>query len=486
MKDVSDTPRPVPHNVELEQGLLGALLINNDVLSLFRDLEPHHFYDPVHARIFDLARKRIDLGLLASPVTMRDMLAADAGLADLGGPEYLARMAGTAIGVAAAKDYAKAIVDLYSRRVLISTVDEMVEAAAFGPGAEMMDVAGILDIAESTFMRLRSEVSTVPLIGTFGAALDRATDRVNAAYQRTGDVEVSTGLPKVDKLTGGLLRGCMTILGARTSMGKTALSLELIASVLAQGKAAHMVSLEMTPEQLAVRMVSRALAVTGKRIEYARIQQGRLSEDEFRAVLETGRDNERLPLTIADSTCSDIGRIRASIVAAMKRAKADGFELGLAIVDYLQMVRVAGAKSKTEEVTEAARALQRLAKELDLPIVVVAQVSRAVEDRKNKRPQLNDIKWAGEAEEAADQVLFLYRHAYYLDQDIKGLDDGAEKSRLIAERDAIRNAAEVIVAKNRHGITGTASVFCDLAVNRFMAAPPMTADAPQRQLDEFA
>lgn len=477
--------RTQPHNIEAEQALLGALLLVNEVADGLTMLEPHHFYDPVHARIYEVATGMIAKGRLASPVTLKPYFADDEGLARLGGLEYLARLAGAAISIVATPDYARSLRDLSARRDVIRIADEMQARATDWFGGSVDD---LLDATDRGITELRVAVGEADLVLPFQAVLKSAALWANAAYIREGVPEISTGLKALDEIIGGFQRGRLYLLIGTSSMGKSALGIDMAAALLRQKLGVLFASFEMPAEEVGHRLVSAHMARQGTILSHFDISRGKMSEDEFRLYLEASKDLERQPFLLAEDAALSIGRLRAAIVRARKRLATTETPLGAVFVDYLQLIRVAGAKDRVAEVGHAVRELKQWAKEFDLPIVALAQAKPDVEDRKDKRPGKRDVQWASEAHQAADAVIAIYRHAYYLAQQIAEAEDSAEINRLSALQDALAGEVELIVSKQRGGPLGTAVVHVDLATNRFSdgkipLAPRPRAEQHQQQIE---
>lgn len=470
-------PLNLPFNIEAEQGLLGALLLNNQIADQLLELEPEHFYDPVHARIYALAMGLITQGRYVSPVTLKPMVGNDDGLAELGGIDYLARLAGAAISIVAAPDFARSIRDLATRRDVQRIAEEMSARAAESFDASVDD---ILDGAERAITELRVREGDTQLVIPFQQALVSASNWANDAYQREGRPHISTGLGRLDELIGGLQRGRLYLLIGTSSMGKSALGIEMAGALMAQGHGALFASFEMPAAEIALRRVSAHLARKGIILPHFDIARGHMSEDQFRAYLEASRDMERQPFLTAEDGALEIGRLHAAMVRASKQLLGTASPLGAVFVDYLQLIKVPGVKERVTEVGHAVRELKHRAKEFNLPIVVLAQAKPEVEDRMNKRPGKRDIQWASEAHQAADAVIAVYRHEYYLAQAIAEAE-GREKSELIADMHDCAGAVELIVSKQRGGPTGTALAYADLATNRFsdsrFVTGPAAADA---------
>lgn len=467
MADGSNAPeiQAAPHNIEAEQALLGALLVNNDVFDRVASIiEAHHFYDPLHGRIFETAARRIQKNALATPVTLKPFFEGDPGMAEIGGPAYLARLAGAAVSIFNARDYAQTIYDLALRRDLIRIGEEISgKAAAIDVESEPAD-----QIVEAE-QQLYTLAEKGKYEGGFQSFLKAATEAVevaNAAYQRDGGLAgLSTGLIDMDRKLGGLHPSDLIILAGRPSMGKTSLATNIafnIAKAYRKGELADgsegavdggcvgFFSLEMSAEQLATRVLSEQSEVPSEKI-----RRGEMDEDEFRRFVEAARDLERIPLYIDDTPALPI-----STLAARARRLKRTHGLDALFVDYLQLVRPASAKdSRVNEVSEITQGLKAIAKELNIPVIALSQLSRQVESRDDKRPQLADLRESGSIEQDADVVMFVYREAYYAQKDKPDEENFAEIEQWQEKMAAIYNRAEIIIGKQRHGPTGTVDVF---------------------------
>ena len=462
-----------PHNIEAEQQLLGAILTNNDVYDRIASvLKPKHFYDPVHRRIYEVAETRIQRNALASPVTLKPLLEDDEGLNELGGPAYLVRLAANAISTYAARDFAQMIHDLAVRRDLIDLGGELSSRAAAAEEADTPD-----DLIVSTEQKLYQIAETGQSEQGFQSFLTAVTDAVqiaNAAYQRDGGLAgISTGLIDMDRKLGGLHKSDLLILAGRPSMGKTSLATNIafnIAKAFRKGKlpdgsagaveggVVGFYSLEMSAEQLAARVLSEAAEVPSEQI-----RKGDMTETEFRRFVEAAKDLEACPLFIDDTPALPISQLAAR-ARRLKREKG----LDVLIVDYLQLVRPASAKDgRVNEVSEITQGLKAIAKELDIPVIALSQLSRQVENRDDKRPQLSDLRESGSIEQDADVVMFVYREEYYVEREKPG-EDQLDKMAEWQERMArLHGKAEVVIGKQRHGPIGTVELSFEGQFTRF-------------------
>ncbi len=468
--DVADV---MPHNIEAEQQLLGAVLTNNEVYDrIAQIIKPEHFYEPVHERIYRIAEERIAANMLASPVTLKPFLADDEGLKELGGPAYLARLAGAAISSFAARDYAQMIYEMHQRRELMKL------------GAEISDRASRMETdnqpseqivtAEQALYRLAETGQSSSGFQSFLTAVTDAVRVANAAYQRDGGLAgVSTGLIDLDKKLGGLHRSDLLILAGRPSMGKTSLATNIafnIAKAYKKGKTPDgsegavnggvvgFFSLEMSAEQLAARILSEASEVPSEQI-----RRGDMTEAEFRRFVEAAKALESCPLYIDDTPSLPI----AQMAARARRLKRE-HGLDVIIVDYLQLMRGTGkGDNRVQEIGEISMGLKAIAKELDIPVVALSQLSRQVESRDDKRPQLSDLRESGSIEQDADVVMFVFREEYYAERE-KPSDDRLEEMAAWQERmERLHQKAEVIIGKQRHGPIGNVELSFEGRFTRF-------------------
>ena len=465
------SPESVPHSIEAEQQLLGALLTNNDVYDKIASIiTPKHFYDPVHARIFETAAARIAKNNLASPVTLKAFFEDDDGLKELGGPAYLARLAGAAISAFAVRDYAQLIYDLAIRRDLIALGQEISAKAA------RVDVASepkeqIVE-AEQQLYKLAEQGQTESGFQSFLKAVTDAVNVANAAYQREGGLAgIATDLMDMDKMLGGLHKSDLLILAGRPSMGKTSLATNIaynVAKAYKRGKlqdgsegavdggVVGFFSLEMSAEQLAGRILAEASEISSHKI-----RQGDMDETEFRRFVDAAKELEACPLFIDDTAAIPIAQLAAR---ARRLKRTHG--LDLLIIDYLQLVR-GTSENRVQEIGEISMGLKAIAKELQIPVIALSQLSRQVENREDKRPQLSDLRESGSIEQDADVVMFVFREEYYAERE-KPSDHELDKMAEWQERmSRLHGKAEVIIGKQRHGPIGTVELSFEAQFTRF-------------------
>ncbi|MEM8980333.1 MAG: replicative DNA helicase [Pseudomonadota bacterium] len=463
----------LPHSIEAEQQLLGAILTNNDIFDRVSSIiSADHFYDPVHARIFETAQARISKNTLASPVTLKAFLEQDAGLQELGGATYLVKLAGTAAASFAARDYAQMIYDMAVRRELI-TLGQDISARAAQVDMDSEPKEQIVE-AEQRLYKMAEVGQADTGFQSFLKAVTDAVNVANAAYQREGGMAgVSTGLVDLDKKLGGLHRSDLLILAGRPSMGKTSLATNVafnIAKAYKKGKTdtgedgaidggvVGFFSLEMSAEQLAARILSEASEVPSEQI-----RRGDMTEGEFRRFVEAAKTLEACPLYIDDTPALPISQ-----VAARARRLKRTHGLDALFVDYLQLLRPATAKdSRVNEVSEITQGLKAIAKELDIPVVALSQLSRQVENRDDKRPQLSDLRESGSIEQDADVVMFVFREEYYKEREKPGDHDLENMARWKEEMERLHGKAEVIIGKQRHGPIGTVDLSFEGRFTRF-------------------
>ncbi len=463
-----DASDPMPHSIEAEQQLLGAILTNNDIFDRIADLVgPQHFFDPVHARIFEVASARIAKNALATPITLKAFMEEDAGLKELGGAEYLKRLAAAAISSFAARDYAQMIYDLSVRRDLIRLGQEIAGKAA------RVEVASepreqIVE-AEQALYKLGEQGKSESGFQSFLKAVTDAVNVANAAYMRDGGLAgISTGLTDLDQKLGGLHKSDLLILAGRPSMGKTSLATNIAYNIAKSyrkgengaenGGVVGFFSLEMSAEQLAARILSEAAEVPSEQI-----RRGDMTETEFRRFVEAAKDLEACPLFIDDTAALPISQLAAR---ARRLKRTHG--LDALIIDYLQLVRPASAKdSRVNEVSEITQGLKAIAKELDIPVIALSQLSRAVESREDKRPQLSDLRESGSIEQDADVVMFVFREEYYKSREKPSEHDLDKMAVWQDEMERVSGKAEVIIGKQRHGPIGTVELSFEGRFTRF-------------------
>jgi replicative DNA helicase len=466
--------RQAPHNIEAEQALLGAILVNNEAFYRVSDfLEPKHFFEPIHQKIYEVAASIIRAGKVATPVTLKTFLPPDTDVAGMPAPVYLARLAAEATTVINAADYGRTIYDLSTRRDLIRIGEDMVNLAYEAPVDFSPQVQ--IDDAERRLYELAETGRYDGGFLKFSDALKDAVDLASKAYQRDGHLSgLATGLTDLDLLMGGLQKSDLVIIAGRPAMGKTALATNIAYNIAVDyrgqprpdgsietvsGGIVGFFSLEMSAEQLATRILSEQTEIPS-----SKIRRGDISEEDFSKLAAAAQTMQSIPLFIDDTGGISIAQLTAR-ARRLKRQRG----LDLMVVDYLQLLTGSSRRAqegRVQEVTEITTGLKALAKELDVPILALSQLSRQVESRDDKRPQLADLRESGSIEQDADVVLFVFREEYYL-KNREPREGSEEWFKWETEMKAAENRAELIIGKQRHGPTGTVKVVFEPQVTRF-------------------
>ena len=466
--------REAPSNIEAEQALLGAILVNNDAFYRVSDfLKPVHFHEALHRRIFEVAGDIIRMGKTANPVTIKTFLPADDKVGELTVAQYLARLAADAVSIINAEDYGRAIYDLALRRSLITIGEDMVNIAYDAP----LDMPPQTQI-EDTERRLFELAETGRYDGGFQAfsdAVAAAIDMAGAAFERDGNLSgISTGIHALDVKMGGLQKSDLIILAGRPGMGKTSLATNIAYNIAAayeqevmpdgsfrarNGGVVGFYSLEMSAEQLATRIISEQTEVSS-----SKIRRGDITEADFEKLVLCSQTMQKIPLYI-DQT----GGISIAQLAARARRLKRQRGLDVLVIDYVQLMT--GSKkagdNRVQEITEITTGLKALAKELGVPIIALSQLSRQVESRDDKRPQLSDLRESGSIEQDADVVLFVFREEYYVKNMEPRDPDDPKYAEWEAQMEKVKGTADVIIAKQRHGPTGTVKLAFQSEFTRF-------------------
>ncbi len=466
--------RSAPQNIELEQAVLGAILVNNEAFYRVSDfLEPHHFFEPLHQEIFDLSSKLIRAGKVASPGTLKTFLSSDVEIGSLNVAQYLARLAAEATSVINAADYGRTISDLAVRRNLIRIGEDMVNVAFDAP----VDFAPREQIEDAE--RKLYEIAETSRFGSgfqrFAQALTTAVDMAARAYQRDGKLSgLATGLKDLDSKMGGLQSSDLIIVAGRPGMGKTALATNIAYNIArahrgetrpdghiatVDGGIVGFFSLEMSAEQLATRIIAERTGIPS-----SHIRRGGITEADFETIKDVSIELQGLPFYVDETGGLSIAQLAAR-ARRLKRQKG----LDVLVIDYIQLLQGSKSKaneSRVQEVTEITTNLKALAKELNVPIVALSQLSRQVENRDDKRPQLSDLRESGSIEQDADVVLFVFREEYYLSN--KEPRPGSEEHlKWQTDMAMVHGKAEVIIGKQRHGPTGTVQLQFEASITRF-------------------
>src|SRR6201997_3073275 len=477
LKLASDTAtaafRSAPHNIEAEQGLLGAILVNNDAFYRVSDfLEPKHFFEPLHQTIYETAGSLIRMGKVATPVTLKTFLPAETDIGGMTVGQYLARLAAEATTIINAQDYGRTIYDLSLRRDLIQIGEDMVNVAYEAP----VDFATKVQI-EAAERKLYELAETGRYDGgfqKFSQALTTAIDMAANAYKRDGKLSgISTGLRDLDAKMGGLQHSDLIIVAGRPGMGKTSLAPNIAYNVAkayqgevqadgttkaVNGGIIGFFSCEMSGEQLATRIIAERTGIPS-----SHIRRGGITESDFEKIRDYSIELQSLPFYIDETGGLSIAQLMAR-ARRLKRQKG----LDLIVIDYIQLLQGSSKKSdnRVQEITEITTSLKALAKELNVPVIALSQLSRQVESRDDKRPQLSDLRESGSIEQDADVVIFVYREEYYLQsKEPKAGTPEYEKWQL--DMSLVHGKAEVIIGKQRHGPAGHVALQFDASVTRF-------------------
>ena len=466
----ADGIRALPHNHEAEQALLGILLYDNGAYEFLPDsLQARHFFEPFHQKLYALIEDKVRLGHLAEPIVLLNHFKNDLAFETLGGIRYLAGLVDHAPPAANAADYARLVYDLALRRELIRLGGEITSRAA--TEAEARDQ---IENAEAQLYGLAESGTAATGFKTFSSAVDGALNIAAEAYHRDGGLSgVSTGLADLDRQIGGLHKSDLIILAGRPSMGKTALATNIAMNIARKyrfqsevdgsrktvdGGVVAFYSLEMSAEQLATRLLADASGVSSDRL-----RKGDIDGGEFGRLKDASIEISTAPLFIDDTG----GLSLAKLTARARRLKRTS-GLDCIIVDYLQLVTTGetNLSNRVQEVSQITMGLKALAKELNVPVIALSQLSRQVESRDDKRPQLSDLRESGSIEQDADIVMFVYRESYYLGraEPKEGTEDHLKWQE---DMDRCRGMAEVIIGKQRHGPIGTVKLSFDENVTRF-------------------
>lgn len=471
-EELSPSPadkRYPPHNYEAEQALLGALLHNNSAFERVSDiLYAACFADATHGRIYEAISRLIERGQVADPITLRDYFSKDESLEHVGGAGYLVNLAASVVSIVNVRDYAKTIHDMYLRRQLITIGEEVVIDAYDFKLDET--ASNQIEAAEQKLFDLATHGEIGRGFIPFGSALSEAIETARLAHKRDSHVVgITTGLKDMDQWLGGLHPSDLVILAGRPSMGKTALAtnigfnaaLAYIEKNKDEGGPVAFFSLEMSAEQLATRLLAQESGISSDRI-----RRGAVKEDDFPTFINVSRKIGSIPLFIDDTPALSVTSIR-SRARRLKRQHG----LGLIVVDYLQLLqpplgRSRSSDGRVQEISEISRSLKAIAKELEVPVLALSQLSRAVEQREDKRPQLADLRESGSIEQDADVVMFVYREEYYESRRMPP-EDSEKYPAWLEKMNKIHNIAEIIIAKQRHGPIGKVKLFYDGPLVKF-------------------
>ena len=476
--------RRPPHNLEAEQALLGAILVNNEAAQKVQSfLLAEHFFESVHGRIYESILRLMDKNQLADPVKLKPYFEEDESLHDVGGAQYLVRLAASAATIINAEDYGRAIYDLALRRSLIQIGEDMVNDAYDAPVDT--EASEQISEAEKQLFDLAELGQVDGGAQPFSRALRVAVEHIENAYKDPDSLSgITTGLSSVNAMMGGLHNSDLVILAGRPAMGKTALATNIAFNAAkrwaedleaghdmdrSKGAVVAFFSLEMSADQLAARILSDRsnLFYEGhKPIQSHDMRQGKLDEAQFEAIARAAMELEDTPLFIDDTPALSISALRTRARRLKRQHK-----MGLVVVDYLQLLRGSGtggaSESRVQEISEITRGLKSLAKELHVPVIALSQLSRQVEQRENKRPMLSDLRESGSIEQDADMVMFVFREEYYKEKDQPSEGETEKFAQWQADMEQLYGKAELIIGKQRHGPVGTVKLSFDKEKARF-------------------
>ena len=464
-KIVENSQRQLPCNIEAEQAVIGSILVSNDIYDEITPIiDAQKFFDPIHVKIFETIENLVNKGLLANPITLKNYFENNEGLKELGGQEYIIKITKFSTSVKQAIDYANIVQEMHVRRELIK-ISEFVLHEASNDVESPSSGEEIIISAEKSLFDLAERGHFNQSFMKFESALKQTIEMARSAYQNDeGIVGVPTGLTDLDSRLGGMHKQDLLIIAGRPSMGKTALATNIAfhaaKNIEKKGSKSTVAffSLEMSSEQLSTRILSEQA-----RIRSNDIRTGKVSEKEFEQFIETSKNIFELPLYIDETPAITI----AAISNRSRRIKRL-FGLELIVVDYIQLMKSSGKKeyNRVQEISEITQGLKALAKELNVPVLALSQLSRQVEHRDNKKPQLSDLRESGSIEQDADVVMFVYREAYYLENKEPTLGS-IEHAEWQQKMDEISRLADIIIGKQRHGPTGIIKVEFEAMYTKF-------------------
>ena len=464
----------LPRNVEAEAALLGAIMIDNRIAEDVQlKLKAEHFYEPLHGRIYESIMRLLDRDMVANPVTLKPMLEQDPALKELGGAAYLAQLTGNGAALIGARDFATQIYDLALLRQLVSVGRDLVESAL--DTSEDVNPREQIEMAEIALYKVSEGEGETGSVKSFSAATTMAVQIAERALNSGGHVSgITTGINSLNAKIGGLHNSDLMILAGRPGMGKTSLATNIAYNAASRwlrdeaegipreknmGAKTAFFSLEMSADQLATRVLAEQSGISGEAL-----RMGKISRADFQNLSRAARELQELPLFIDDTPGLTIAALRTRARRLKRR-----HDIGFIVVDYLQLLQGSGRgnDNRVNEISEISRGLKTLAKELHVPVLALSQLSRAVEQREDKRPQLSDLRESGSIEQDADMVWFVFREDYYEAAKEPKPEDEAAYAVWKENMERIYGLAEVIVAKQRHGSTGRIRMKFDAKITRF-------------------
>ena len=473
IENYTNSEKKMPQNLEAEQSLLGSILFDNKVLEdLPTNFNSQYFFDPLHANIYDACISLTDVNRLADPLTLKNYLNDNNLNKDIHIEKYLLDLREGVLSLSKAKFYAEEIKNCYIRRSLIRIADDLIDKS-INPKIEVSPDQEISETEEKLYnLAEKDKINSGPI--DFKSVLTSATNQINEAFTRKGKLSgVDTGFSGLNRQLGGLNKSDLIVLAGRPAMGKTALATNIgfnaaRSNNTSQNDSILIFSLEMSAEQLAQRILAEQTT-----IDSHKLRNGDINEKEFAKLVATQNDIYNLPFFIDDTPAISVGQI-ASRARRLKRTSG----LGLIIIDYIQLIqgsKASEAQGRVHEVSNITRGLKSVAKELNVPILALSQLSRAVEQREDKRPILADLRESGSIEQDADVVMFVYREEYYLDKSEPSQRENENQesfnerfTKWQDRRNSAEGKAEIIISKQRHGPTGIIQVQFEAKYTRFM------------------
>ncbi|OCW77090.1 DNA helicase [Pelagibacteraceae bacterium GOM-A1] len=451
----------LPNNIEAEQSVIGSVLLANEIFDdISIIISSKNFYDPIHKKIFEALEKLIYSGLLANPITLKNYFEKEK--ADLNIPEYLVKITKFSTSSRQAIEYSKLIFDLFVKRELIKISGDVIDQAKLND----LDIDGqkIIENYEKSLFDLAEKGSFSSSLIKFDEAMRQTIEMASNAYKNEeGIVGVPTGLKDLDDRLGGLHKSDLVIIAGRPSMGKTALATNIAFNAakkiqeMGEKSSVAFFSLEMSSEQLSTRILAEQ-----SRIKSNDIRRGKISEEQFDKFIETSKDISELPLYIDETPAITIAAL-SNRARRIKRL----YGLDMVVIDYIQLMRASNTNNgRVQEISEITQGLKALAKELAVPVLALSQLSRAVEQRDDKKPQLSDLRESGSIEQDADVVMFVYREAYYL-QGKEPRPATVEHAEWQAKMNEVSHLAELIIQKQRHGPTGNVMLEFEAMFTKF-------------------
>ena len=457
----------LPSNLEAEQALIGSILVNNDIIDEVSSITNNkEFYDPLHSKIYSLIENLHNRGMIANPITLKNSLEKDDGLSEVGGTEYLVKLTRFSSSTKQSIDYAKIIHEKFVRRELLQISQNLSEDSMDDTTEKSGEI--IIQDTEKSLFDLAERGTFNQSFLKFNQALDQTIEMAtNAMKNDQGIVGIPTGLNDLDERLGGLHKSDLVIIAGRPSMGKTALATNIAyhaaKKILEKNKKSSIAffSLEMSSEQLSTRILSEQ-----SRIKSNDIRRGKVSEEEFNRLIETSRNIHELPLYIDETPAISIAAL-SNRARRIKRL----FGLDMIVVDYIQLMSTGNKRfeGRVQEISEITQGLKALAKELSVPVLALSQLSRAVEQRDDKKPQLADLRESGSIEQDVDVVMFVFREEYYLERKEPKLGT-VEHGEWQSKMNEILGSADIIIGKQRHGPTGNVKVEFEGIYTRFKNA----------------